>query len=173
MEMINELLEKYFQANTTLAEEQKLKRYFSGNDIKPEHEIYRPLFDAFANEKQVELPRKNIQRIPQKPKRWLIAVSLSGIAASFALVLILSQPFQSDTYAIVSGERINNSQFATQYADAKLEKAFAILNRGTEPLQKVERMQESTDPFRKIGRATEIIDNKMNDLEKKIQQLPN
>ena len=47
---INDLLEKYFKAETTLAEENVLKTYFKSGKINPEHLIYKALFDEFAME---------------------------------------------------------------------------------------------------------------------------
>ena len=45
---INNLLEKYWNAEASLQEEAELRAYFSGSDVAPEHEQYKDLFTFFA-----------------------------------------------------------------------------------------------------------------------------
>ncbi len=47
---MNDLLEKYWSGNTTLLEEQALRDYFSSENVVPEHEVYRSLFQSFEVE---------------------------------------------------------------------------------------------------------------------------
>lgn len=52
--MIKALLEKYWQAETTVEEEQALAAYFQGPDIDPELQQYSDLFAYFDEELQVK-----------------------------------------------------------------------------------------------------------------------
>lgn len=45
---INNLLEKYWNAEASLQEEAELRAYFSGSDVAPEHEQFRDLFSYFS-----------------------------------------------------------------------------------------------------------------------------
>ena len=45
---INQLLEKYWNAEATLQEEAELRSYFSGSDVAPEHVQYKDLFTFFS-----------------------------------------------------------------------------------------------------------------------------
>ncbi|MEM9545294.1 MAG: hypothetical protein AAGA77_04940 [Bacteroidota bacterium] len=45
---IDQLLEKYWNAEASLQEEAELRAYFSGNDIAPEHEQFKDLFSFFS-----------------------------------------------------------------------------------------------------------------------------
>ena len=45
---INQLLEKYWNAEASLQEEAELRSYFSGSDVAPEHEQYKDLFTFFS-----------------------------------------------------------------------------------------------------------------------------
>jgi len=53
--MIKALLEKYWQAETTVEEEKALSEYFSGPGANPDPELtqYRTIFDYYAEEAQV------------------------------------------------------------------------------------------------------------------------
>lgn len=67
MELVNieKLLEKYFESETTVAEEKQLKAYFSSQDVAPHLEQYKGLFNYFAKAKEEQLDRS----IPLKPKK--------------------------------------------------------------------------------------------------------
>ena len=62
---LEQLVEKYFEAKTTLAEEKKLQAYFSSEDVAPHLEQYRSLFQYFPSVRAEKL-NKNI---PLKPKK--------------------------------------------------------------------------------------------------------
>jgi hypothetical protein len=51
MNNISQLIEKYFQGETTLKEEKQLKIFFQQEDIAPEWKIYQPLFNFLEVEK--------------------------------------------------------------------------------------------------------------------------
>ncbi len=75
------LLEKYFQGETTIAEEKSLQEYFSSSDVAQHLEQYRPMFNYFTHARTQEFT----QPIPLKSKKhyaaWL------SIAASVAVLL--------------------------------------------------------------------------------------
>ena len=63
MENINNLLEKYFRAETSIAEEQQLKNYFSSTGVLPEHMQYQALFDTFSAEALQKMPVRNVKPV--------------------------------------------------------------------------------------------------------------
>ena len=92
---IKNLLEKYFEGQTSLQEEKELKNYFSSEDIAPELMQYRSLFGYFSKEKTTESKTKIVLEKKSKNIRWL------GMAASIVILLgigytFLNQPKQSD-----------------------------------------------------------------------------
>ncbi len=65
-EVIKQLLEKYWQAETSLEEERILTEYFRGQDVAEELESYRSLFDWIGEEAALTAPLGLQERILQQ-----------------------------------------------------------------------------------------------------------
>ncbi|MFY8065226.1 MAG: hypothetical protein ACOVNM_01920 [Flavobacterium sp.] len=52
LDRIEILLEKYFEAETSIAEEKELKDYFASSDVAPHLEHYKPIFGYVTQAKQ-------------------------------------------------------------------------------------------------------------------------
>jgi len=90
MEMMNELLEKYFRGETSLAEEKELKKYFSEGNVAAVHEIYRALFEEFRQElnETAKTPLKKVIPVQRKIKRiWIQTFAYTSIAATILLLV--------------------------------------------------------------------------------------
>ncbi len=100
---IENLVERYFDCQTNLQEEEILKSFFNQQDIPASLEQYKPLFSTLAQEQSVELPadfdaklmqRLNVADRPVVAKRssWLGRLNSSLVpfykaVASVALVI--------------------------------------------------------------------------------------
>ena len=82
LDNIEKLLEKYFEAETTIAEEKELKDYFTSSDVAQHLEQYKPIFGYATQAKQEQFTAT----IPLKTKKRKSAVWLS-VAASVAVLL--------------------------------------------------------------------------------------
>jgi hypothetical protein len=82
LDRIEKLLEKYFEAETSIAEEKELKDYFASSDVAQHLEQYKPIFGYAVQAKQ---ERFNAV-IPLKAKKRNRVVWLS-VAASVAVLL--------------------------------------------------------------------------------------
>lgn len=97
---IEKILEKYFNAETSIAEENELRAYFSSQDVAPHLEQYRPMFGYFsqAGTQQFE------KTIPLKSKKryvaWLsVAASVVVLAGVFTFMnkeATVDQPVQQE-----------------------------------------------------------------------------
>ncbi len=125
LDNIEKLLEKYFEATTTVAEEETLQAYFSQESVATHLEQYRPMFNYFSIAKE----ERYTKQVPLKPRRnyykWI----------SVAAVAVLS-------FGIYFGNDYRERKQA-EYAYLETKKAFELLaenfGKGTE---KVAYLQE-------------------------------
>lgn len=92
------LIEKYFQGESTTAEEMELQHYFSSTEVSPDLKRYQPLFSYLSNEKQqVFKPEIKLESKKALNKWWSIAASivvLLGIGTYGYLNLKTTEPKQ-------------------------------------------------------------------------------
>ena len=82
---IEKLLEKYFEATTTVTEENTLRKYFAQESVATHLEQYRPMFNYFSNAKSEQFTKLNALSESVKPRRrfnyrW-ISVAASVVIA--------------------------------------------------------------------------------------------
>jgi hypothetical protein len=141
------LLEKYFQGETSIAEENELKNYFSSLDVAQHLEQYKPMFGYFSQAKEQEFQ----QQIPLQTKKRTVA--WLSVAASIVVLLGIG------TYVYVDNNNATQSQNLGTYDDPEVafretQKALALLsshvNTGIESVQYVEEYEIAKDRvFRK------------------------
>ncbi len=85
LDRIETLLEKYFEATTTITEEKELKAYFASPDVAQHLEHYKPIFGYTIQAKQEQFTAT----IPLQSKKRTKVVWLS-VAASVAVLLGVS-----------------------------------------------------------------------------------
>jgi hypothetical protein len=82
---IEQLIEKYFDGETTLAEENELKKYFSSAAVAPHLEHYTSLFQYFVKEKEVQFsPSLTLKK---KNNKQIIGLGLAASMVFFAGLL--------------------------------------------------------------------------------------
>ncbi|OCB70790.1 hypothetical protein B0A79_14195 [Flavobacterium piscis] len=140
---IEDILEKYFQGETSIAEEKELKDYFSSPNVAQHLEQYKPMFGYFSQVKE----QKSTQDIPLKTKKRNVA--WLSIAASVVVLLGVG------TYFYVSEKNAAPAVAQTElgtYDDpeealAATQKALALLssnvNVGIESVQYINEYEQS------------------------------
>lgn len=118
---IEKLLEKYFEATTTVAEESELQAYFAEDNVAAHLEQYRPMFQYFSLAKEERYSVKE----PLTPKRKLNFGRLS-LAAS--VVLLFGVYFGNQYW-----ER-RQAELAYQETKEALSLLAENFNRGTEKM---------------------------------------
>lgn len=169
MEMMNELFEKYFRGETSLAEEKELKQYFLKGNVSPEHEAYRVLFEEFSKEmnETTNLPSVHAYIPKQRSMNriWYQWLALAGIAAAVIMLLWIQFPTTPENYAIIGGNRIDNTEFAQRYTAKKLTNVNKMLARSMKPLQSLKNVREEMQPLKTLSEVR----RKMTELQNKLQ----
>ncbi|WP_318344338.1 hypothetical protein [Flagellimonas baculiformis] len=134
LDNIEKLMEKYFEATTTVAEERKLREYFSQDDVATHLQQYRPMFNYFSSAKE----EKYTKQVPLKPRvnyyKWL------SVAAAVVL-----------TFGIYFGKQYQDRKQReleeAEYAYQETKKAFELLaenfGRGTEKVAYLKEFEEA------------------------------
>ena len=126
---IEKLLEKYLNAETTIAEEKTLKSYFLSDNVAPHLQEYKALFGYFSTSKN-ERYTKSIQLKSQKKSwKWLT------IAASVILLVSVYTGYQNNQQK--KAEKIYNE---TQMAFGML---AANLNKGNVAIAKLQHFEDT------------------------------
>lgn len=124
------LIEKYFDGETSLAEETLLRDYFATNAVAQHLEQYRPMFGYFTSAKQIVSTR---QIKPKKAIGWI------SIAASVAVLLGVG------TYAYLQNDHKSDSlgtfddpEIAYVQTQQALDLLSSKFNTGVESVQYIE-----------------------------------
>lgn len=119
---IEELLNKYFEGETTCEEEHQLRNFFT-QDIVPEHlESYRPMFAFFEEEKKQGITGSG-KGAGQKFKMHRFIYYTSGIAAGVLLLLGIASIHKHlnslpENYVIIDGKCYTDENLVREQAMA-------------------------------------------------------
>lgn len=129
---IDQLLERYFEGETTLAEEATLRAYFASANVATAHRSYAKLFGYYAqsateaNDQPLLLPTpKRAQRFP----RWLKLGLTAAILLGALRIAFITQPTaQTDlgTYQ-TPAEAMHVTQLALGYLSQEINKGVATV----------------------------------------------
>lgn len=172
---IRDILDKYFEALTTLEEEQQLRDYFEG-EVGAEFAVYKPLFNCFSSEREsVEtitesidftvndaslnnhfvndafLKRKSLKR-PYFTVRWL---SIAATAALVVFTFTLLHEKRDSLQLLVDGVAIKNSELAISMADTQLSRVNSMLGKykqSNEQLGGLDRVGDAISPLTSMGK---------------------
>lgn len=140
---IEDILEKYFQGETTIAEEKELKEYFSSPNVAQHLEQYKPMFGYFSQVKQ----QKSTHEIPLQTKKRNVA--WLSIAASVVVLLSIGTYFyvsEKNTAPVVAQSELGTYDDPEEALKAT-QKALALLsnnvNVGIESVQYIKEYEQS------------------------------
>ena len=90
---INELLDRYWNGESSLEEERLLREYFCGQEVLAEHEVFKPYFSFLKKEAEIETDQKF--HLPGRPARRKVLNWLS-VAAAILLLAVGVLLFNND-----------------------------------------------------------------------------
>jgi hypothetical protein len=151
---IERLLEKFYEAGTTPAEEQQLREFFAGEAIPPHLAEHADLFRFYREEEKEILPDTEfesrflaeIEETPAIPeystrKRYLF---LTGIAALVLLLVGIFFTFRNPS------KNTGEAEIAYQQAKDALAMVSVNLNSGLDQMQKLDNFEAGLKQAQKL-----------------------
>ncbi|MDP5044939.1 MAG: hypothetical protein NWQ06_08170 [Leeuwenhoekiella sp.] len=140
---IENLLERYFEGDTSLEQEAKLREYFTSDEVAPHLEEYVPLFTAFAKAKQERFNRKI--ELPQTKRSW----QWVPIAASILLCVGLFLTFNTKKGTDNDLGTYKDPEVAVLKTKQALFMMGNFMNKSTSQLNKLDTFEETTNEILK------------------------
>lgn len=151
LQEIDKLLEKYFDGETSLAEEKELRRFFASGNVPPKYVEYKEYFSYLRDEKEIILQDPLFDRRVEERMQdslfgrlfdlrrpWIYWAA--GVAASVLILLAIFVKF--DPFAGKIDSAYENPELAYQQAKKVLFYVSAKLNTGTKDIQKIDKFDQ-------------------------------
>lgn len=135
---IEKLLEKYYEAETSLQEEKILKEYFSGSEIPAHLQEHKDMFNYFDNSlletsnRSIKLTKKTIAL------RWL---SIAAMLVFFISVYSLYQQNEAEK---------QEAQLAYMETQKALDLISSSLNKGTGAIAQLDNFNKGTEAIAEL-----------------------
>jgi len=156
---IDNLLDKYWEGETSIEDEQVLKKYFLSSDVAEQHAAFRDLFVYFDHESKVKYPTQNQSNTPESETTFKVrslsikkyiyaaaAIFLLAIYSVFVINNLKNEPQTKESYSQV--QEIEDPEEAlrvTKQALALLSKKF---NSSTKTVKENMRSLEKASIFK-------------------------
>ena len=141
---IEKLLEKYFEATTTVAEEETLREYFASESVATHLEQYAPMFQYLSYAKEERFTKQ----VPIHTGRRKLLFRWVSVAA-VAVLLIGIYLNQNTDQSIETGQSIE--EVYTQEEIAEAQEALSLLainfNKGATQLSHLGEFEKNTNKF--------------------------
>lgn len=137
LRVIEQLLEKYLNADTSLKEEARLTAYFSSGEVAPHLQEYVPLFSYFNLAREEKFSGNiNYSRGKRKVYSW-VAVAASIVILFGVVVQQNNQVSEFGTY--------EDPELAMQKTKEALDMVSRLMNTGTEDLGYLQEFNNTTE----------------------------
>ena len=172
IELINKLLLKYFDGDTSLEEEYILRGYFSNDNIDAQFVKYKPLFNFLNTEKEIKISegladKINAISIEKRPVMhvvksynywWKIAATIAFLIIGTLFItkqfkaletpqIAINQPVKKRAKVIILDENTD-----PKLAFAEVEKALLLVSKNMK-----KGTDETTESLQKVKAATKVI----------------
>ena len=140
---IESLLDKYFDGETTLAQERELQDYFSSPDVAQHLEQYRSMFGYFAKEKDQRFDGT----LPLEPRKRNVVAWLS-VAASIAVLFGVGTFAYNNLESQAAPEELgtyDNPELAMKETQKALDLLSGHFNKGVESVSYINEYEQSKD----------------------------
>jgi hypothetical protein len=140
-------LEKYFRAETSIAEENELRDYFSSSDVPPSLEQYKPIFGYLTLAKEQRHNKVIVLKSRRRNWAWL------SIAASAVVVLGIGTYGYFNYYNADQDQNLgtyDDPEVAFRETQKALSRLSTNLNTGFESMQYIQEYEDSKNLIFKL-----------------------
>ena len=139
---ITQILEAYFEGETTLVQEKTLRAYFAGDQIASEHEPYAPLFKGLRVAKEETMVEAITfpKQVKSINRSWWM-----GIAASAVIVLSVAGYVYNDSNTLTQEEQ--EAMMAYNQTKEALFLLSKNLNKGAVELDHLNEFTNTTNKY--------------------------
>lgn len=158
---IEKILERYFNGETSLAEEQMLRDFFLKEELPPHLEELREQFLYFEGEKDLSLPESfdddlfdaiNRHDRSRKASRRAVIYYVGSVAATILIIVTIFIRFQPST--------ANPAEAEEAFAEASRVLYYVSdkFMQGANPLERVKRFNDGVDNLKTVKKFDEGVD---------------
>ncbi|SDE66162.1 hypothetical protein SAMN05421636_106289 [Pricia antarctica] len=138
---IEQLLEKYFEADTTAFEEADLRAYFSQDTVAEHLEQYAPMFQYFSKEKEERFTKEVLKPKTGTSRRiWYSWVSIAAI-----VLLLVGAYFKTSMASSTLEDEYTQEEIAA--AQEALSLLSINFNKGAGQIVYLEEFEKNTNRF--------------------------
>ena len=150
-EELKELLEKYYDGQTSAEEEERLKKYFSGKDILSGFEAEKEIFSHYTVSENIPVPSVdfedrifgNIDDLERKEKNKSVKKRYITVISAAATILLLVGSYFIFFNREVQEDTFSDPQIAYAETMKILYEVSVKFNKGTEALKSLNNMQDA------------------------------
>ncbi|MFD2827810.1 hypothetical protein ACFSYG_15125 [Leeuwenhoekiella polynyae] len=136
---IENLLELYFEGETSLKQEAQLQEYFTSDEVAPHLEEYVPIFGAFAKAKETGFNRTLELPETKRSYKWI------PVAASVLLCIGLFLTYNQKQGSENDLGTYKDPEVAALKTKQALFMMGSFMNKGTGQLEKLETFEETAN----------------------------
>lgn len=159
---IEKTLERYFQGETSLAEEQNLRDFFLKEEVPAHMAELKEQFQLYEEESQARLPDDfedalfaeiKLEEKSSKASKRSMIFYISGVAATILILITLFVRFDPS----ILNTSNSNAEAELAFVEASRVLFFVSdqLNKGADPLAKVARFDEGLDNLNTVTKLDE------------------
>jgi len=118
LDYIDILLDKYFQGETSLQEEEELRQYFSQSNVAAKYKAYEPMFNFFVEERM----HADMKQLPKPAKKISMRIWIgAAVACSLLIVggirfLSVHNDMSNRSVAYIDGRLVSDHQDLSEQA---------------------------------------------------------
>jgi hypothetical protein len=174
---IEQLLEKFFNGETSLDEEKRLRKFFSSEEVPPKWKGIAEYFTFLGEERSINLEKQGfeekieeslgesrISRLIDLRRPWIYWAA--GAAASLLILVAIFVKF--DPFAGKINDTYDNPEVAYVQAKKILVFISSKMNKGTENLQPMEKFSEGLKDVQPVATYSKSLDgiSRLSEVEK-------